>query len=315
MARIARKRVVFGDTGPSDAGFDVVRLESDYTGPTLALVAGVHGCEYTAMVALRDFLEQAPARLRRGRIVTVPFADEASFEARRPFVCPVDGRNLARQFPGQTVGSHSQQLAAALWAVWKDADLVVDLHSGDLGETLVPFVLFHAGCPGADTARNAAACFADIAHRVAQAGEGLNGTTSQAMAAAGRPALIVEGGGDGRIDHAAAGAICTGLHAVLDFLGMTNTPPDAVSATQTEWGNLTSVVLTNSGWWTPHVQAGYRVSAGAQLGIVQPIHGEPSIEVLSPVTGVVLYSMTSPAGRSGDVVAGIASGEVAMPAG
>ena len=58
---------------------------------------------------------------------------------------PEDGVNLNRAFPGDSAGSLSARLAFALeTALYPEADLLADLHSGDCNEALHPLVFFPA---------------------------------------------------------------------------------------------------------------------------------------------------------------------------
>ena len=68
-ARQAPERVRFPSVEIPEAWFGVVRFTAASSGPTLALLAGVHACEYMAMAALRRFLDVLCTRLRGGRVI------------------------------------------------------------------------------------------------------------------------------------------------------------------------------------------------------------------------------------------------------
>ena len=53
-------------------------------GPRLTVFAGVHGCEYASMAALRKWASGLPARELRGRVRAVPVLNLPSFRARTP---------------------------------------------------------------------------------------------------------------------------------------------------------------------------------------------------------------------------------------
>ena len=56
---------------------------------------------------------------------------------------PEDGKNLNRCFPGDPNGSYSDVLAHAIFEeLIAPADVVVDLHGGDLVEALEPFAIY-----------------------------------------------------------------------------------------------------------------------------------------------------------------------------
>ena len=77
--------------------YTVVRGED---GPHVALISGVHPAEYPAIESNIRFTRGLdPARLR-GTVVSLPLIDVPAFLPRSPFVCPIDGKNPNRFFPG-----------------------------------------------------------------------------------------------------------------------------------------------------------------------------------------------------------------------
>ena len=76
-------------------------------------------------------------------MIVVPVVDMPAFAARSIYVCPLDGKNPNRVFPGNAHGTASEQIAAWLFGnVITQATCYVDLHGGDLIEALVPFTIF-----------------------------------------------------------------------------------------------------------------------------------------------------------------------------
>src|SRR5581483_12146325 len=111
-------------------------------GPTLCLIAGIHGAEYPPIEAVIRFCRQLdPAKLR-GRLVALPVVNLPAFWERTPFVCPRDGKNPNRVFPGDANGTFSEALAHHLFeTVIRRGEYLVDLHCGDMVEDLMPFSL------------------------------------------------------------------------------------------------------------------------------------------------------------------------------
>src|SRR5262249_55716077 len=105
--------------------------------------AGVHPAEYASIAAALEFGQTVdPARVH-GRIIIVPVMNLPAWTARSIYVCPLDGKNLNRVFPGNKDGTASEQIAAWVFDnVIRQADYFVDLHGGDLIEALVPFTIF-----------------------------------------------------------------------------------------------------------------------------------------------------------------------------
>jgi uncharacterized protein len=163
------------------AGFDVPVIElTGSGGPRLTVPAGVHGCEYAPMAAVRHWIRALAGRELRGSVRAVPVLNLPAFRARSPFVVPDDGKNLNRCFPGDPSGTVADRLAhAAFIQLIEGSDALVDAHAGDMVEALEPFALYDAGA-SEDRARELAAAY----------GLGYVIRRSRALAArsAGRPA-------------------------------------------------------------------------------------------------------------------------------
>ena len=79
----------------------------------------------------------------RGTVVSLPLIDVPAFLPRSPFVCPIDGKNPNRFFPGNPDGTFSEVMDDAIFrAVIAPADVLIDLHGGDMVEALVPFSIY-----------------------------------------------------------------------------------------------------------------------------------------------------------------------------
>ncbi|HEY2915122.1 MAG TPA: succinylglutamate desuccinylase/aspartoacylase family protein, partial [Candidatus Angelobacter sp.] len=109
-------------------------------GPTLVVTAGVHAAEYASIAAALELGRSLDPRSLAGRVIVVPIVDMPAFSARSIYVCPLDGKNPNRVFPGNPHGTASEQIADWVFRnVMSQATHYVDLHGGDLIEALVPF--------------------------------------------------------------------------------------------------------------------------------------------------------------------------------
>src|SRR5215831_8073969 len=216
------------------AGLDipVVELAGAADGPRLTVLAGVHGCEYAPMAAVRRWTRALAQRELRGTVRAVPVLNLPSFRARTPFVVPDDGKNLNRCFPGDPAGTLAQRLAYdAFTQLIVGSDALVDAHAGDMVEALEPFALYDAG-PSEDKARELAVAYG-LGYVIRQEpgpDRAVGGTTSTAAAEIGIPAIIAEAGGCGMVERAAVDAHVRGLDRVLALLGMTAGPGPAGAA-------------------------------------------------------------------------------------
>src|SRR5215510_11551598 len=109
-------------------------------GPTLALIAGNHGYEYTPIIALQRLgLRLDPSRMS-GTLLLVHVANMPSFLKRTIYYSPVDGKNLNRVYPGKADGTVSERIAYQITKeVIERADYVLDIHCGDGNESLRPY--------------------------------------------------------------------------------------------------------------------------------------------------------------------------------
>src|SRR5258707_11530838 len=97
------------------AGIEVPVVEAAGSGhgPKLRVIAGVHGCEYASMAAVRQWSAGLSGLDLRGSVRAVPVLNLPAFRARSPFVVPEDGKNLNRCFPGDPDGTLADRLAHA----------------------------------------------------------------------------------------------------------------------------------------------------------------------------------------------------------
>src|SRR5262249_31229663 len=101
-------------------------------GPTLVVTAGVHAAGDASIAAALDFGRPPGPATPAGRLIVMPVMNQPAFAARSIYVCPLDGRNLNRAFPGNPQGTASEQIAAWVFGnVIARGDCYVDLHGGD----------------------------------------------------------------------------------------------------------------------------------------------------------------------------------------
>jgi predicted deacylase len=290
------------------ADFDVPVIElTGSSGPRLTVLAGVHGCEYAPMAAVRHWTRALAGRELRGSVRAVPVLNLPAFRARSPFVVPDDGKNLNRCFPGDPSGTVAERLAhAAFTQLIEGSDALVDAHAGDMVEALEPFALYDAGA-SEDRARELAAAYG-LGYVIRQEpgpGRAVGGTTSTAAAAIGIPAIIAEAGGCGLVEQAAVAAHVRGLDRLLAVLGMTSDPvPDG--GAPVHLGRFLWLRAASEGWWEPAIRPGERVAAGQVLGTVSSLDGAQVLQaVTAPAPGVPMFITSSPAVAADGLLLGL----------
>ena len=281
------------------AGLDVpvVELAGAQDGPLLTVIAGVHGCEYVPMAAVREWTRDLEQREIRGRIRAVPVLNVTAFRARSPFVVPEDGKNLNRCFPGDPAGTLAERLAyAAFTELITGSDAYIDAHCGDMVEALEPFALYEAG-PAEAAARDLALAYGlgYIIRQEAGPDRAVSGTSSGAAAQASIPAITAEAGGCGLVERPAVDAHLRGLNAVLEHLGMTAPASPPARPEPALLSRFLWLRCAQRGWWAPTVTAGEQVGAGQVLGTVSSLDGSALQETITaPADGVIIFLTSSP---------------------
>jgi predicted deacylase len=292
----------------------VIEVAGAGDGPRLVVIAGVHGCEYASMAAVRRWARGLEERELRGRVVAVPVLNLPAFRARTPFVVPDDGKNLNRCFPGDPAGTLADRLAYdAFTQLISGSDALVDAHTGDMVEALEPFALYDAG-PAEARARELASAYG-LGYVIRQEpgpDRAVGGSTSAAAAEAGIPAIIAEAGGCGLVERVAVDAHVRGLDRILAALAMTG-PPQGPSLAEAgpdhEPAYLQRFLWLRSedeGWWEPAVSPGEAVAAGQLLGTVSSLDGARLLQTITaPAAGVPMFITSSPAVAADGLLLGL----------
>jgi predicted deacylase len=276
-------------------------------GPQLTVVAGVHGGEYTGMAALMRLVQGLDADRLRGSLTVVPVLNQPAFWSRTAFVVPADGKNLNRCFPGDPAGSYTDVLAHELFEAFiRPADVLLDLHAGDLPEALEPFCLYEES-PVEDRARELALVYG-TGHVVRQsrAARTVGGSTSAAAADIGVPAITAEIGANGICDEASVAGHLQGVHNVLASLGMLPADVAVPVAPPVEHDGWAWLRTSVRGFWQASVAVGDQVRTGDLLGVVLGPWGDELHRVTAPADGCLLFLTSSPAVHEDGLLLGLA---------
>lgn len=287
-----------------DVQHPVFLINGAEPGPTLVVTAGVHGAEYASVEAALRLGQTLDPSTLHGQVIVVPIVSPTAFRARSIYVTPEDGKNPNRQFPGETKGTFSQALAYWLFnEVIRRADYFIDLHGGDLVEALVPFVIhFQSENPEVNQASVDMARSFGI-YYVLQGST--PGSTYAAASQFGIPSILAEAGGQGIWTEETTELLHQGIRRVMTHLGMTQSGPlsEIPVVLYDRWAWLRS---EHDGVFYPKVAAGDQVTAGQDLGRVADVFGNTLQPLTAPMSGVVLFLVTSLAMNSGDPLLAIA---------
>ena len=299
---------------PGDEGttIPITIVHGAKPGPVLALTAGVHGQEYTPILALQRLLKTLDAKTLTGTVILVHVANMPSYLARTIYYSPADGKNLNRVFPGRADGTLSERIALMLTReVIERATHVVDLHCGDGNESLRPYSYWiTTGAPGvADAGKQMALAFGldhIVIDRERPTDPKASVYLSNTAITRGKPALTVESGGLARTDEESIAAIERGVAGLLRHLGMRADGP--VPVAQPIWIDRSEVLRSSgTGIFHPAVERGHTVAQGTLIGRITDFHGRVLEEVRAPFSGEVLYVIGTPAISKGEPVAFVGS--------
>ncbi len=260
-------------------------------GPTLVVSGGVHAAEYASIAAALDLGRRLDPATLRGRAVVLPLMNTAGFAVRSIYVCPLDGKNLNRVFPGNASGSASEQIADWVFQnVIKRGDFYVDLHGGDLIEALIPFtIFFRSGDARVDDRSLEMAKAFGIPNLVRSE---TTGSVYSTAAAAGIPSILTEAGGQGIWTADDVAAHTNGLDRLMRHLRMLEgPPPDPVECTVLD--RFLWLRSEHDGFWYPGIAVGDGVKKGQALGQVKDYEGHVLQPVSAPADGRVLFIVSS----------------------
>jgi predicted deacylase len=266
-------------------------INGDEAGPTLVVTGGVHAAEYASIAAALELGRGLDPTGLRGRVIVVPVVNLPGFAARSIYICPLDGKNPNRVFPGDACGTASEQIADWIFRnVIAQADYYVDLHGGDLIEALVPFtIFFRSGDDQVDAMSLEMAKIFGIRYLVSSVNPG---STIAAASCAGIPAILTESGGQGIWTAEQVADHTNGLERLMRHLNMIpGEPPEATPFTLLE--QFLWLRSEYEGFWYPQVPVGETVCAGQELGTVQDWEGNVLQTALSPGNGTVLFIVSS----------------------
>ena len=118
----------------------VVVVNGARRGPVLAIVSGAHGTEYASIIAVERLIGRLDPAQVSGTVILVPLVNRASFDQKVVHVNPVDGKSMNRFYPGRIDGTQTERASYLITReVVARCDHLIDLHGGDLDESLRPY--------------------------------------------------------------------------------------------------------------------------------------------------------------------------------
>ena len=288
---------------PHDDAWGTLRIPlaviANGKGPTVILEGGNHGDEYEGPIALGELIRDLDPGAIQGRLIFAPAINMPAVGAGLR-TSPIDGLNFNRTFPGDPLGSPTQQLSAYVNdTLFPLGNAFLDLHSGGSSLMNIPSAIIEPADDPPHLQRNIDAAVAFDAPMTVVIGNRGDPRTSTASAVrAGLTVVGTEMAGGGTVTIEALAACRKGVRNVLAHLGVMPpvTPvrkePPPLFAIPGRGGH---VLATADGVFEPFHALGTKVSAGRPAGRIHCLTdpGRPPVELRYAMDGT-LYARRHP---------------------
>jgi hypothetical protein len=279
-------------------------------GPVLAIVAGSHGTEYTSIIALEKLIATLNAAEISGTVIIVPLINIQSFEQKVPHLNPVDKKSMNRWYPGKMDGTQTDRASYLITKqVVEQSDHLIDLHGGDLDESLRPYSYWtRTGNEKQDQISKEMVLAFGLDHIIISADRPKDPQASRYLentaSTRGKPSITAEAGYAGRVETDDLTALINGCLNVMRYLKMLPGAPAMVE--HPVWiEKVVTLASEQTGIFYPAVKRGTYVEQGMKVGYVTDYLGKVIFEARAPVAGIVLYVCAVPSMTKGATIANI----------
>jgi len=279
-------------------------------GPTLAIVSGAHGTEYASIVAVERLIQRIDPKAVSGTVILVPLVNIPSFEQKIAHVNPVDGKSMNRFYPGKADGTQTERASLAITReVVEKSDHLIDLHGGDLDESLRPYSYWtKTGNEKQDAISREMVLAFGLDTIIISADRPKDPATSRYLentaSTRGKPSITAEAGHAGTVEPEDVQALVDGCLSVMRYLKMLEGAPAVVESPV--WIERVATIASEAtGIFYPLVKRGTYVQKGAKVGYVTDYLGKPLLEARAPESGVVLFIRAVPSMTKGETIANI----------
>jgi predicted deacylase len=306
---VACKEVSFSPPALAGVAWPVIEIAADAAGPRLCVMAGMHVNEVCSMEAAVRLPAVLAGAMRRGSVHVMPVVNLPALWQRTVQLCPVDDRNLNFAFPGDAAGSFTPSLAHALLHEWAaDADLLIDMHGGDLQTQVSHFVMCQMTGRRAfdERSRAFARCFdADIIVEFAEGQKDNHGRACNARPELGRHAVMSEGGSNGLLREDDVRFHLDGVLNCAALLGIIDGPVRPPQRRQQRVSGFHRLAPPRNARTYPRVRASQHVHAGDVLADLRDIWGQPIGALTAPASGPVVFCLSHPIVAADEVAIGV----------
>ncbi|MBI5914541.1 MAG: succinylglutamate desuccinylase/aspartoacylase family protein [Bacteroidetes bacterium] len=281
---------------PSDTRItlNVHVFRSTEPGPTVLLMAGVHGDEINSVEIVRRTLAgRMFENLQRGSVVAIPLMNVHGFNNFSRDV--PDGKDVNRNFPGSANGSMAARVAHIFTKnILPVIDFGVDFHTGGNYHYNYPQIRYSASDARSRTLAEAfGAPFIISCKPIAK-------SLRKTALDAGKPVLIFEGGENLRFDQFSIDHGLAGIQRLLHAQGMLPEAPHPVPGIHLEKRHWMRAERPGIFRWLK--QSGETVGRGDTLAVLNDPYGQDEIPVVSKKAGYIIGHNNNPVVGMGDAL-------------
>ncbi|MEL6667638.1 MAG: succinylglutamate desuccinylase/aspartoacylase family protein [Bacteroidota bacterium] len=267
-------------------------------GPTVLLLAGVHGDEINGVEIVRKCVhDKYFEELMAGTVIAIPLLNVFGFNNFSRDV--PDGKDVNRAFPGTSSGSLAARVAHVLHKnILPHIDFGIDFHTGGRGTYNFPQLRY---TPGDDKALEIAKAFGSPLIVASKAPS--KSLRKTAKSTYDLPILTYEGGENQRYDGLSIQTGINGIKRLLAgklMLGGTAIPeaPQTIRVTESRWTRAERAGLFQ--WFK---SSGNRVRKGEPIGVISDPQGQlPNQRILSKKDGYIIGHANAAVVSQGDAL-------------
>jgi len=288
----------------------VVIARGTKPGPTLAIVSGAHGTEYASIIAVEKLIAELDPAQISGTVILIPLVNIQSFEQVVRHVNPIDNKSMNRFYPGKMDGTQTDRVSAIITKqVVEPSDYLIDLHGGDLDESLTPYSYWTiSGNDKVDRISREMALAFGLNHIIIQTDFPRDPAASRYLSntalTRGKPAAIAEAGYAGTVETNDVNSLVYGCENIMRYLKML--PGAAPFVENPVWiEKVVTISSDQTGIFYPLVKRRDYAAAGMKIGYVTDYFGRTVQDARAPVAGVVLFVNAIPTIVKGANIANI----------
>jgi predicted deacylase len=274
-------------------------LRATKPGPTLLLMAGMHGDEVNGIETIRRMVRRDLLVPTRGTVIAIPIFNIygfLNFSREVP-----DGKDVNRSFPGSPRGSVASRVAHRFMReIMPLIDYGIDFHTGGATRANFPQVRCLMGIDAATDAMAAAFAAPFTLHAALRPG-----SLREAAQRLGKRIIVYETGESLRLDEAGIEEAVAGTLRVLHHLGMGEAGPGP-SRPSIVCRRQTWLRARFAGLFRAHVENGQFLEKGQVYGSVADPYGEQAVRLESPVSGYIIGMNHMPVVNQGDALLHVA---------